>query len=94
MPRISNAGINVKEWSERTGNGATTFDLCAECAEPLKSNPHEFDDDDNFGPEHAGEPRGDEGFEVGVEHPPYEHGTGDGPYLCEVCGDELTDEDA
>ncbi len=37
MPRIENAGKNVFEWSQKTGNEPSQFDVCARCLELSKT---------------------------------------------------------
>lgn len=88
MPRVENIGSNVNLWYNNpgNGNGSSTFDICKQCADELKSDPHAFDD--KLKP-YNGDPPGDEGREGDCDHPLYQ----DEDYGCEVCKKSLTEED-
>ena len=80
MPRVENYGFNVTEWyqTEARGNGTSTHDVCMECYEQLRIDPHAFDDAGLY--PYNGDPQGDLGFGGDVEHPPYY----DDEYYCQV----------
>jgi len=83
MPRIENMGENVSEFCEASGDGSSTFDLCACCAEVLEDDPHAYDAE--LEP-YNGDPYGDDGYGGDCEHPDYD----EEDYVCEICGDQLT----
>ena len=67
--RVENLGANVSAWSEKTGNGSSTFDLCKAHAEQLDENPHRFD---AILQPYNGDPPGEDGRGDNVEHPDYD----------------------
>lgn len=89
MPRVANAGPSVDLFCEKTGNGSSTHDVCADC----------LLDYGNGGiippmPElepYNGDPGGEIGWQEGVDHPPYEDEHP--PYRCAICYKDLTKED-
>jgi hypothetical protein len=68
--RVENLGKNVTDWSTRTGNGASTIDLCNSHAVELDTHPHRFDG--VLHPYGDGEPVGEDGWGGDVEHPNYD----------------------
>ena len=90
MPRVENLGPNVDDWYKNhnpDGAGTSTHDVCKNCHDDLKDDPHCADDE--LKPYHTNEPQGTDGWGGDVEHPPYE----DDFYSCAVCGEQLTDND-
>lgn len=87
--RYENCGPNVREWSERTGNGSSTQDLCQDCGEEIENDPFAFPVE--LAPYGDDEPVGSEGyFECGGAPEGY---TGDMEYSCAVCGVDLGEDD-
>jgi hypothetical protein len=74
--RVTNLGKNVEEWSDRTGEGSSTYNLCRYHARWLDSDPHCFDNELN--PYHIDEPVGEDGWGGDVEHPNFD----DDEYRC------------
>lgn len=67
--RVSNLGANLEEWNERTGNGASTYNLCESHARDLDRDPHCFDD---YLSPYNGDPVGEDGWGGDVEHPNFD----------------------
>jgi hypothetical protein len=87
MPRIVNLGESVNKYCERTGNGASTYDVCANCAPLFPSS----DFNDTLKPYNSDEPQGEEGWgEEGIEHPCYSECD---DYRCAICDEKLTEDD-
>ncbi len=91
MPRMAIVGVDPEsekalgDYCEKSGNGASTFDLCKACAK-------EHEKTGELPPDctpYNGEPEGKYELEGDVEHPPFE----DEEYLCECCSKWLTEED-
>ena len=86
MPRVENLGPELDAFCRETGNGSSTYDVCAECAEELRDDPHCHND--KLKP-FNGDPQGSEGWGGDVEHPPYD----ELDYTCVICNKPLTDEE-
>lgn len=88
--RIANVGANVSEWSERTGEGSSTWDICKRHIPTLEKLPYAYDDilvpyvDRE-------EPSGEDGREGDVAHPPYEE-MDEADRKCAICGHDLIDD--
>lgn len=67
--RVENLGKSVEEWSEQTGNGSSTIDLCESHARELDQDPHCFDE--HLRP-YNGDPVGEDGWGGDCAHPPYD----------------------
>lgn len=85
--RVENLGENVASWSERTGNGSSTWDLCLPCARKLEREPHCFD---TILVPYNGDPPGEKGRGGDCAHPSYQ----DDEYRCALptCQALLIDE--
>lgn len=94
MPRHENCGPEVDKFCEETGNGSSTFDLCKDCSKewggealPIRLRTRCLWTVDTYN----GDPAGTLSETGDVCHPPYEDQHP--PYECEICGEELTEED-
>ena len=67
--RVENLGENVASWSEHTGNGSSTWDLCLPCARKLERDPHGFD---SILLPYNGDPPGEQGRGGDCAHPCYQ----------------------
>ncbi len=85
MPRFENtddAGSTaIRDYCRESGNGSSTFDFCADCAEDVRGLSLHEAGVSAYNGEPAGFLDGD------VDAPPYD----DGEYFCAVCGATLTD---
>jgi hypothetical protein len=88
MPRVANNGDTVRIWyrEEADGNGTSTHDICADCAEDPETARESLEP-------YNGDPRGDE-LDEGCPHPCYEemYQTGE-DYRCEICNKILREVD-
>ena len=84
MPRLENTGDAVSAWSEKSGEGSSTFDLCQDCAEEHEGTTLA---EAGLKPYHTGEPSGT--LEGEVDHPSYS----DDSYVCACCEADLTADD-
>lgn len=87
MPRFENTDLpghsEIHDACTASGNGSSTFDLCAACARGAEGvTLADFD----LAP-YNGEPAGI--LTNTYCHPPYS----DSEYCCNCCGDDLTDDD-
>lgn len=87
MPRVENLGPSVDEFCGRTGNGSSTWDVCASCYRLHDLEQGTTEVNHRLIP-YNGDPDGEERG-GNVDHPPYE----DMDYRCELCGKHLTSKD-
>ena len=81
MPRVANESPAVTQWSQETGDGGSSWDLCLGCYWDMVGRPIQ---ETGLLTYRGGEPQGT--IEGGADHPPYE----DEDYDCDVCGRRLT----
>ena len=106
MPRIANSGANVDAYHELTGNGDSTFDVCAQCWNSNhRSALNDWTDSDGTEMEYElynGDPDGDHTVDIG-DHPNYDEengfyhsseGDSDPSYTCACCDATLRSEDS
>lgn len=86
MPRLFNCGKNVDLHCQKTGDGSSTHDVCADCAQGFSEHFPTLEPALEPG---NGDPQGDAGWQLGADHPPYS----DCDYSCELCHVKLTDDD-
>lgn len=100
MPRHENCGPEVEKFCEETGEGSSTFDLCNVCSKQWGGHDLPIEDVGERNPwtkgcrqvdTYNGDPAGTLSDTGDVCHPPYEEQSP--PYECEICGEELTEED-
>ena len=87
MPRVENCGPAVDAFCRSTGEGASTHDICADCAQDLIDDPHGFNDKLVT---YNGAEQGELGWaDEDCPHPPYEGED----YRCAICNVRLTEDD-